>query len=149
LRWPLDRTGAALLVHAANLDALPTLPLREVMAAALGEGGADAAAQRELFNGRAVFVGSSAFFGDQVNTPQGRMVGTNLLASAYDALGRQAVLSPPTRPLQTALLLIGLAPAALTWRRGQPLLTHDAAAAETLRKIPVGRTDAQEDEHQR
>jgi len=129
LRWPVDRAGAALLVHAANLDALPTLPLREVMAAALGESGADAAAQRELFNRRTVFVGSSAFFGDQVNTPQGRMVGTSLLASAYDALGREAVLSPPNRPVQTALLLLGLAPAALTWRRGRPLLVHDAAAA--------------------
>jgi hypothetical protein len=64
----------------------PRLPWQRLMRAALGL--QDDAALAGLLRGCSVFVGSSAFFADEVMTPQGRLAGTTLNAAVFEALGQ-------------------------------------------------------------
>lgn len=95
-RWPVDADGRLRLRlprnngnggNGGNGGELPRLSWQRLMRAALGEVD-DAELARQLA-GRSVFVGSSAFFADEVMTPQGRMTGTMLNAAIFDALGRE------------------------------------------------------------
>lgn len=123
-RWPLDAQGAAHLVLPSNLASLPTLPASALLMAAGTEVGP---ALRKRIEGRHVFVGSSAFFGDVVTTPQGRLHGTVMVAGAYEALRRDAVLAPAGVPMAALLLLLALAPVLRVVWRGRPLPWSDAA----------------------
>jgi signal transduction histidine kinase/CheY-like chemotaxis protein len=122
LSWPLDEQGRLLLNLSARPDAVPQLDWAALMEAALG--GADDTELRMRLRGRAVFIGSSAFFADQVLTPQGRMSGTTLLAAAYAALGRQAQLTPAPWPWQALLWLLAAAPLLAGALRERPQLAR-------------------------
>ena len=126
-RWPLDAQGRVRLHLPSNADAVPMLDWAELMNAALGA--QDDAALRHQLKGRALFIGSSAFFADAVMTPQGQMSGTKLLASAYAAMSRDALLGSASRPWQAALWLLAWLPSLWVWRRQQPQLAQQLAPA--------------------
>jgi signal transduction histidine kinase/CheY-like chemotaxis protein len=126
-RWAIDGRATAALALPANRDAVPTVAFATLMNTVLGK--ADDRPLRALVEGRAVFIGSSALIAEEVSTPLGRMNGTLLLANAFGALGRDAVLAPAGWPLQTALLAIALVPSGLAWRRGRAALRPDIVAA--------------------
>ena len=90
--WPVDSQGMAGVAFPRAPDALQHLRYSELAAAMLGR--RDANALRQLIKGRAVFVGSSAFFGDGVMTAAGQLSGTALLALSYAAL-RDGSLNKP------------------------------------------------------
>lgn len=89
-RWPVDERGRLRLRLPLNGGGLPHISWLRLMRAALGEVD-DVELARQLA-GRSVFVGSSAFFADEVMTPQGRLSGTALNAAVFEALGAEPAL---------------------------------------------------------
>ena len=126
-RWPVDAQGMAQVVLPTNADAVQTLGFEAVMGAALGV--ADDPRLRAKIDGRTVYVGSSAFLGDDVITPLGPRSGTALLAMAHGALARDHVLQPVSAPVQAVLIAVALLPCLVLWRRGRPALAGDAVCA--------------------
>ena len=121
--WPVDAQARLRLRLPLNGGDLPRLPWQRLMRAALGEVD-DAELARQLA-GRSVFVGSSAFFADEVMTPQGRLTGTALNAAIFEALGAEPL--PLLRERGAAVwaldaLLLALGALPLLWR-------HQALAA--------------------
>ncbi|MFG6486477.1 CHASE2 domain-containing protein [Roseateles sp. BYS78W] len=122
-RWPVDPQGRLRLRLPLEGGDLPRVSWQRLMHAALGEAD-DPGLARELA-GRSVFVGSSAFFADEVMTPQGRLTGTALNAAVFEALGSDpaSVLRDsgwPVWGLDLLLFALGALPL---------LLRHQALAA--------------------
>ncbi|MDR7332667.1 CHASE2 domain-containing protein [Roseateles asaccharophilus] len=122
-RWPVDEQARLRLRLPQDGGDLPRLPWQRLMRAALGE--ADDPELPRLLAGRSVFVGSSAFFADEVMTPQGRLSGTALNAAVFEALGSEPPpllreRGAPVWALTALLLLCGALPL---------LLRHQALAA--------------------
>lgn len=130
-RWPVDAQGRLRLRlplmeapgagDVGHEGGLPRVPWQRLMRAALGEVDDDALAR--LLAGRSVFVGSSAFFADEVMTPQGRLAGAAFNAAVFEALGREPLALLRDRgPVVWALtgLLFGLGSLPL-WLRRQAL----------------------------
>ncbi len=88
-RWPVDELGRLRLrlpaLPPGGDDAAPRVPWERLMRAALG--GVDDPELAKLLAGRSIFVGSSAFFADEVMTPQGRWSGAAFNAAVFEALG--------------------------------------------------------------
>ncbi len=116
-RWPVDDDGRLrlrlpLLGHGEGGEP-PRVSWQRLMRAALGEVEDDELAR--LLAGRSVFVGSSAFFADEVMTPQGRLSGTALNAAVFEALGADPLPllrddGPAVRALDALLLALGALP---------------------------------------
>ncbi|QPF75671.1 CHASE2 domain-containing protein [Roseateles sp. DAIF2] len=134
--WPLDAHGRLRLNLSADPDAVPRLDWAALVEGALG--GADDAALRERLRGRVVFLGSSAFFADQVLTPLGWMNGTVLLAAAQAALERRAVLQTPAWPWQALLWLLAAAPLLWGATRERPQLARQALASAGVLGLLAG-----------
>jgi len=120
-RWPVDGEGRLKLRWPADGGALPRLGWTRLMRAALGESHDPELAR--LLTGRSVFVGSSAFFADEVMTPHGRLSGAAWHAAVFEALGagEQAILrsdGPTVQMLNFILFALGGLP--LVWRRQAP-----------------------------
>ncbi|WP_144006659.1 ATP-binding protein, partial [Pelomonas sp. KK5] len=77
--------------------------------------------------GRAVFIGSSAFFADPVMTAVGQVSGLRLLAGTYAALGDGSIVTDAAPPAVAGLWLLALLPALWGARREQPRLSQQAA----------------------
>ena len=135
-RWPTDAEGRLHLRLPSNTvtDAVPSVAWSHVMAAALGAlpPAADTALRQQLA-GRALFIGSSAFFADAVMTPQGQMSGTRLLATSYALMSRNVVLTTAPWPWTWLLWLLAGVPVLLSYRGGAPVLArHLLTAAAAL-----------------
>ncbi len=126
-RWPVDAQGMARVVLPTNADAVRTVSFEAVMRTALGA--EDDPKLRTALAGRTVYVGSSAFLGDDVVTPHGLRSGTALLAMAHGALARDQVLKPINAWAQALLIGVALLPCVALCRRGRPALARDAIAA--------------------
>ncbi len=112
-RWPVDEAGQLRLRLPLNGGESPRVSWQRLMQAALGV--VEDPELTQLLAGRSVFVGSSAFFADEVMTPQGRLSGTALNAAVFEALGGEPL--PLLRDngaavwaLDAALLAVGLLP---------------------------------------
>lgn len=87
-RWPVDEAGRLRLrLPVAGAGGPPQVSWERLMRAALGQ--TDDPELARLLAGRSVFVGSTAFFADEVMTPQGRLSGTALNAAVFEALGAE------------------------------------------------------------
>jgi signal transduction histidine kinase/CheY-like chemotaxis protein len=131
-RWPVDDDGRLRLRLPLNGGELPHLSWQRLMRAALGET-EDGELAGQLA-GRSVFVGSSAFFADEVMTPQGRLSGTVLNAAVFEALGAAPVpllrdSGPVVWALDALLLAFGTLPLLL---RRQALAAGLGVATITL-----------------
>ncbi|MEJ6000796.1 CHASE2 domain-containing protein [Paucibacter soli] len=128
--WHRDAQGRVQLRLPSRLDGVLPLSWAHLMQAALGA--IDDPEQRRLLRGRTVFIGSSAFFADAVSTPQGRLSGGTLMASAYALLARQQVLAPAGALWSGVLLLLACGPALLGCRaagpQGRRLAAHSLLA---------------------
>jgi len=124
-RWPVDAQGRLRLRLPLNGGELPRLSWQRLMRAALGE--ADDPELAKQIAGRSVFVGSSAFFADEVMTPQGRLTGTALNAAVFDALGRE-----PLPLLRSGGAAVWALNALLLVLGGLPLLMRRQAPAALL-----------------
>jgi signal transduction histidine kinase/ActR/RegA family two-component response regulator len=90
-RWPVDEQARLRLrlplVAMKDGGNVPRLSWERLMRAALGE--ADDADLARQLAGRSVFVGSSAFFAEEVMVVEGRLSGTALNAALFEALGAE------------------------------------------------------------
>ncbi|KQV53407.1 hypothetical protein ASC95_11755 [Pelomonas sp. Root1217] len=112
-RWPVDEAGQLRLRLPLGGGEPPRVSWQRLMRAALGE--SEDAELAQLLAGRSVFVGSSAFFADEVMTPEGRLSGTALNAAVFEALGRQPLpllreRGASVRAVNALLLAVGLLP---------------------------------------
>lgn len=115
-RWPVDGEGRLRLrlpLTKAGESGDPRVSWQRLMRAALGE--TEDVDLARLLAGRSVFVGSSAFFADEVMTPQGRQSGAALNAAVFEALGEQPLpllrdTGPAVQALQALLLALGVLP---------------------------------------
>lgn len=117
--WPLDADGLIHLYFPANADSVLTLPFQDVAEAALGLSTLRDAEQ--FFRGKTVFIGSTAYLADRVNTPRGTMSGTYVLATMHQTLQQGLAWRPPT--VGGNALLVSLAIAALFTLLAIPNLT--------------------------
>ncbi len=124
---PLDTRGAYHLAMPTGQGWPATRRFADLAKVALGQ--RDAAALRQVVQGRVVYVGSSALLADAVMTPQGQVSGTMVLAQATAALRQGSWVRPPSSPLNMALVLVALLPGMATVRRGRPAPPRDLAAA--------------------
>ena len=122
-RWPVDAQARLRLRLPPGGGELLRIRWQRLMRAALGE--VDDAELAQQLAGRSVFVGSSAFFADEVMVPEGRLGGTALNAALFEALGAEP--APLLRErgaavwaLNALLLALGALPL---------LLRHQALAA--------------------
>ena len=130
-RWPVDADARLRLGLPLNGGEPARVSWHRLMRAALGEVD-DAELARQLA-GRTVFVGSSAFFADEVMTPQGRLSGLALNAAVFDALGAE----PP--PLLRDRGVAAWALSALLLAFGAlPLLLRPQALAAGLGLVAIG-----------
>jgi diguanylate cyclase len=91
-RIPVDAKGQALLYYPSNANAILTLPFYDLAEAAYGKRKVHNAEQ--LLTGKTVFIGSTAYLSDRVNTSRGPMSGTYLLALAHETLASGLTLRP-------------------------------------------------------
>ncbi|MEO6281348.1 CHASE2 domain-containing protein [Roseateles sp.] len=133
-RWPVDEQARLRLRLPLNGGDLPRLSWQRLMRAALGE--VDDAELATQLAGRSVFVGSSAFFADEVMVAEGRLSGTVLNAALFEALGAEP--APLLRErgaavwaLNAVLLALGTLPLLLrhqAWAAGGAMLAIVTAA---------------------
>ncbi len=124
LRVPVHERGSVALVRYARVHRAATSAT------------ADPDLER-LVRGRAVFIGSSAFSGDDVSTTRGLVSGTELQALAYAHLRAGTVIRPPGSALLALTVGLALVPAllAMRWRVPQlrePVLSTLGMAALLL-----------------
>ncbi len=126
-RWATDAGALVRVALPRNATDLPWLPASLVLGAALGN--VDPGDVRQALAGRTVFIGISAFMGDQVATAQGQFAGAAVLAQVYGSLKRGDLLRPAPWPVALAIVAIGLLPTLLLMRRGRPAALPDNLAA--------------------
>ena len=120
LRLPVDAQGQVRLWFPDNAaHALTTLPFTPVAHAMLGVAGQTL--PPALFQGKTVYLGSSAFFSDRVDTPAGEMRGVYVIALAHALLQQGGVLRAPVVAYGIGWLLLALLPA--LWAGVRPTLT--------------------------
>ena len=134
--WPTDSKGQVTLALPASVAAVPVLPLTNLARAALGLDSAGALAQ--AVQDRVVFIGSSALLADSVMTVNGQADDTAVLAHTYVALRDGQVLRPAAVWATPMMLVLALAPAMLTWRRGHCSVRRNALASVTAALVVVG-----------
>lgn len=110
-KWPIDADGFVHLYFPANTNSVLALSFHEVAEAALGVVKIKEAAS--FFKGKTVFVGSTAYLSDRVNTPRGPTSGTYALAIAHQSMKQGWALRSPT--LMWNSLLMVPAVLALFW----------------------------------
>ncbi|WP_457421802.1 CHASE2 domain-containing protein [Roseateles sp. P5_E7] len=137
-RWPVDEQARLRLrlpvMSMKEGGELPRVSWQRLMRAALGEVD-DADLARQLA-GRSVFVGSSAFFADEVMLPEGRLFGAAHNAAVFEALGAEPAPLLHERgaavwALNAVLLALGALPLLLrhqAWAAGLAMLAIAAAA---------------------
>ena len=139
-RWPVDADGLAALRWPAARDGFEHAAFGELAAAMLGR--SDGTALRARLRGRAVLIGSSAAFGDGVMTPSGQLGGTQVLAHTHAALAAERLLRPPRPPIDAALVVLALLPAAWTGWRGRSLPAADLRSAALAALVLAGSAGA-------
>lgn len=90
--WPVDDRGLLNIYFPRNSNSLLSLSFHKVVRAAQGVFKPEGA--EDFIRGKTVFIGSTAFKSDKVNTPRGVMSGTYLLAIIHQNLNHGLVLKP-------------------------------------------------------
>lgn len=129
-RWPVDGQARVRLRLPLAGGTLPQLSWQRLMRVALGE--VDDPALASQLAGRSVFVGSSAFFADEVMTPQGRLTGMALNAAVFEALG-----AAPAPVLQERGAAVWALNAGLCLLGALPLLMRRQALAASVAVLAI------------
>jgi diguanylate cyclase len=105
--WPVDDRGVLYVYYPHNANSVLTLPFADVVETALGLTHVNAGG---FFHGKTVYIGSTAYLSDRVNTPRGHMSGTYLQAIAHETMARGLALKPEKWSWDGLLILIALCP---------------------------------------
>lgn len=107
--FPVDQAGNIYPYYPRNANSILSMPFSRVASAMLGLPGS--AIDRGVFQGKTVFVGSSALNSAWVQTPVGEMNGLYLLAVLHQAMKYKLLIMPPKPGWNGLLLFIALIPA--------------------------------------
>ncbi|MFL0809641.1 MAG: diguanylate cyclase [Agarilytica sp.] len=110
--WPVDRTGKFKVYYPKNANSILSLSFYKVVDAS--EGRIEPEGADTFFKGKTIFVGSTAFKSDKVNTPRGMMSGTYLLAIVYQNLKHNLSMKPDNVVWNVLLLILALIPGVIT-----------------------------------
>lgn len=108
-QWPVDEQGRMQLNFPKNANTILSLSFYKVVQAAQGKISPPEASH--LFKGKTIFIGSTAFKSDRVNTPRGMMSGTYLLAIAYQNMKQAQLLKQMQSGLNLLWIALALLPA--------------------------------------
>lgn len=106
--WPVSSEGRFKIYYPKNANSVLSLSFYKVVEAAKGitvPPGAES-----FFQGKTVFIGSTAFKSDKVNTPRGMMSGTYLLAIAHQNLKHNLVMKSPNHIWDALIFCAALLP---------------------------------------
>lgn len=106
--WPIDDKGMLNIYFPKNANSVLSMSFYPVVEAARGIFKPDN--EDEFFQGKTVFISSTAFKSDLVNTPRGMMSGSYFLAIVYQNLKHNLLLKAPQQWLDQLLLTIALLP---------------------------------------
>ncbi len=123
--WPIDEKGMLNIYFPRNANSVLSMSFYPVVEAARGVFKPDN--EDEFFQGKTVFISSSAFKSDLVNTPRGMMSGSYFLAIVYQNLKHNLLLKAPKPWLDQLLLTIALLPLCLF-----PLFFHHTPGRHLL-----------------
>jgi diguanylate cyclase (GGDEF)-like protein len=90
--WHVDEDGLMSIYFPKNSNSLMSMSFYKIVRAAMQSQPADG--DDHFMRGKTVFIGSTAFKSDRVNTPRGMMSGTYLLALGYQNLKYNLLLKP-------------------------------------------------------
>ncbi len=107
-QWRVDSKGALKLYFPENSNSILTLPFSDVAEAALGIHPVES--DDEFFRNKTVFIGSTAYLSDRVNTPRGMMSGTYLLAIANETMKHGLSIKSDDRLWNSLLVIIAIIP---------------------------------------
>ncbi len=119
LQLPVGTMGTLHVYFPENANSILALPFFEVAQTALGITDVD---DEGFFQGKTVFIGSTAYLSDRVNTPRGSMSGTYVLAIAHETINKGLALKPDKKIWNIILVCIALFPGLFTWLKKD--LTH-------------------------
>ncbi len=115
--WPVDHQGAVQLNYPSNANSVLVMRFSRLAGAVLGLPGQ--ALDAHLFKDKTIFVGSTAYFTDRVNTPYGLMSGIHMLAIVNQALKNNLVLKQPQWGWNALLVLMALSPSLIIRARSK------------------------------
>ncbi len=107
--WPVDSAGRLKVYYPKNANSVLSLSFYKVVDAAKGLTQPEGA--ESFFKGKTVFIGSTAFKSDKVNTPRGMMSGTYLLSIAYQNLKHNLAMKPDNAIWNLLLVIFSMLPA--------------------------------------
>lgn len=119
--FPVDQGGNIYPYYPRNTNSILSMPFSRVANAMLGLPGQ--VIDPTFFQGKTVFVGSSALNSDWVQTPVGEMNGLYLLAVFHEAMKNKLLLIPPNARWNGVLLFMALVPAFMLMLRPRSGLT--------------------------
>ncbi|RXJ90480.1 hypothetical protein CRV01_04790 [Arcobacter sp. CECT 8983] len=102
--WNVDNENRVKLFYPKNANSIMSIPFYKISEVALNK---KSVSNSSFFKDKTVFIGSSAFLSDRVNTPRGAMSGSYLLAIAYEALKNKQIVKT-NNVLNFILLLIAV-----------------------------------------
>lgn len=110
--WPVNAKGKFKVYFPKNANSILSLSFYKVVEAAEGKTNPEGA--DNFFRGKTVFIGSTAFKSDKVNTPRGMMSGTYLLSIVYQNLKHNLSMKADNVVWNVLLVIFALLPGIVT-----------------------------------
>jgi len=104
-KWNVDKENKIKLFYPKNANSIISIPFYKISEVALNK---KSISNNSFLKNKTVFIGSSAFLSDRINTPRGAMSGSYLLAIAYESLKNNQIIKTNNKVLNSILLLIAI-----------------------------------------
>ncbi|RXJ85252.1 diguanylate cyclase [Arcobacter sp. CECT 8985] len=91
--WNVDKKNRIKLFYPQNANSIMTIPFYKISEVALNK---KTISNKNFLKNKTIFIGSSAFLSDRINTPRGAMSGSYLLAIAYESLKHNLIIKNNT-----------------------------------------------------
>lgn len=100
-----DEQNRIKLFYPKNANSIISIPFYKISEVALNK---KTISNNNFFSGKTVFIGSSAFLSDRINTPRGAMSGSYLLAISYESIKNNLLLKDDNKVINAIFLLISI-----------------------------------------
>ncbi|XOB63025.1 diguanylate cyclase [Campylobacterota bacterium DY0563] len=101
----IDQKSRIKLFYPQNANSIISIPFYKISEVALNK---KALPNNNFLKNKTVFIGSSAFLSDRINTPRGAMSGSYLLAITYESLKNNLIIKEDNNILDFILLIIAI-----------------------------------------
>ncbi|RXJ66507.1 hypothetical protein CRV08_12885 [Halarcobacter ebronensis] len=100
-----DKQNRIKLFYPKNANSIISIPFYKISEVALNK---KTISNNNFFRGKTVFIGSSAFLSDRINTPKGAMSGSYLLAIANESIKNNLLLKDNNKIVNAIFLVISV-----------------------------------------